>query len=73
MEDLSIRDLIKEIKILDIKPNQALCITLDHMESADMLHRMTSILREELGCKVIFFGPDTELTVVNVEDEDSRD
>lgn len=71
MENMSVKDLIDNIKILNIKPNEALCVTLSHLCSADELRGLSNFLKAELGCKVIILAPGTELSIVRVEDEDS--
>lgn len=66
----SIKDLIKEINILDIKPNQALCVKFDMNIDVDKLCELRQHLMEELGCKVIMLTSNTELSVINVEEND---
>lgn len=71
MENMSVKDLIDNIKILNVKPDEALCVTLSRFCSANELRGLSDLLKAELGCKVIMLAPGTELSVVRVEDEDS--
>lgn len=69
----SIKDLVKEIRLLEIKPNQVLCITLDHLISQSDLKCLSTTIREDLGCKVLITAPGTELTVIDVKEGDNNE
>ena len=67
MKKTHITDLIKEIQILDIKPDQCLCVHLDSFLSLEIIDDIQKALKDYLGCKVVILQPGVELSVVNVE------
>lgn len=67
MKKTSIIDLIKEIQVLEIKPDQCLCVHLNSSLSADMMKDIQNMLTEYLGCKVIVLQPGIDLSVVDVK------
>ena len=73
LEDLKVKDLIKELTVLDIKPGQALCITPPTIIPIDQQKAIADMFKEYLDCHVVFAEPGTQFTVLDIKDEDSND
>lgn len=71
MED-SIKDLVKEINVLNIKKDQALVLKIDMNVSLDMLENLRGTLQEYLGCKVLIVGSDVELEVLDIDENNEH-
>lgn len=71
MEDLKVSDLISELHVLEIKPNQALCITLATHPCDENIVKLRDLLEEQLGCNVVIMPPGTELSVLDIKHEDN--
>lgn len=65
---MDIKDLIKEINILDIKPNQVLVIKMKGLINYEDIKEFQDHLSKFIGCKVFITGDNMELEVINVED-----
>ena len=72
LEDLRVRDLIKELRILEIKPNQVLCITPATLISIDQQKIIADTFKEYLDCHIVFAAPGTEFTVLDIKNEDGK-
>lgn len=68
----SINELIKEINILEIEPNQSLLVKLNTVLNQQTKQDIGRSLKKSLGCNVVIIDPGVELDVVEVADEDSN-
>lgn len=66
----SIKDLIKEISVLDIKPDQTLVIKVNYNAGYEAMKKIQDHVSEYLGCKVLMMDQGMELTVLNIEDKE---
>lgn len=67
-----IEEMVKELSILEVKPNQALFIGMKEILQPQEADSLRESLSEYLGCKVILYHPDgiTDIKVIDIETEE---
>lgn len=65
---MKIEDLIKEINILDVKPNQTLVVKLKGQPSYEEATTIRKALKESLTCKILLMSDNVELSVIDTNE-----